>query len=175
MGAQDVDYRRFFDIQTLVGLRVEDPDVFEESHRLVLRWAERGLIDGLRVDHVDGLRDPTAYLERLAQRVGGRPIWVEKILERSETLPAPGRSPGPPGTTPERWFRTCCSTLTVRTLTRLWLAMSDDDTGWDALTVAARLDLLDTALVPPTSRASPRRWWRSARPTAASATSPGPR
>ncbi|MBO0708505.1 MAG: malto-oligosyltrehalose synthase, partial [Candidatus Dormibacteraeota bacterium] len=88
VGGQDVDYRRFFDIPTLVGLRVEDPDVFEESHRLVLRWASEGLIDGLRIDHVDGLRDPGQYLARLFERAGGRPIWVEKILERGEELPS---------------------------------------------------------------------------------------
>ncbi len=148
VGAQDVDYRRFFDIQTLVGLRVEDPDVFEESHRLVLRWAERGLIDGLRIDHVDGLRDPTAYLERLAQRVGGRPIWVEKILERSEILPAPWPVAGTTGYDAGALVQEVLLDPDGEgPLTRLWLAMSDDgDTGWDALTVAARLDLLDTAL-----------------------------
>ncbi len=148
VGAQDVDYRRFFDIQTLVGLRVENPDVFEESHRLVLRWARQGLIDGLRIDHVDGLRDPRAYLERLAERAGGRPIWVEKILERTETLPSAWPVAGTTGydagalvqevlldSDGEGW------------LTRCWLGMSDDnDTGWGELTVAARLELLDTAL-----------------------------
>ncbi len=55
---RELDYRRFFDIDTLVGLRVEDPDVFDDTHALILRWVADGVVDGLRIDHPDGLRDP---------------------------------------------------------------------------------------------------------------------
>ncbi len=81
-------YRRFFEVTGLVGLRVEDPAVFEDSHRLVVDLVRRGLVDGLRIDHVDGLADPAAYLQRLRAAVGAEVyIVVEKILEEDETIP----------------------------------------------------------------------------------------
>ncbi len=85
---RDLGYRRFFDIDTLVGLRVEDPDVFADAHDLILRWVRDGVVDGLRVDHPDGLRDPEQYLDRLARASGG--VWtvVEKILVPGEELPS---------------------------------------------------------------------------------------
>ncbi|MFD2347981.1 malto-oligosyltrehalose synthase [Sinorhizobium terangae] len=83
-----LSYRRFFEIAGLVGMRVEDPTVFTDTHRLTLDLIKQGLIDGLRVDHVDGLADPEAYLHRLRQLVGNSTyIVVEKILEANEALP----------------------------------------------------------------------------------------
>ncbi|MEY9535097.1 malto-oligosyltrehalose synthase [Sinorhizobium fredii] len=83
-----LSYRRFFEIAGLVGLRVEDPAVFEATHRCVLGLVEAGLVDGLRVDHIDGLADPENYLLRLRERAGAHAyIIVEKILEASEPLP----------------------------------------------------------------------------------------
>src|SRR5579884_808675 len=84
---QEIDYRRFFDIQTLVGLRVEEPQVFEDSHALVLGWVRAGLVQGLRIDHPDGLANPGAYLERLRAAVGEAWVVIEKILEPGEALP----------------------------------------------------------------------------------------
>jgi (1->4)-alpha-D-glucan 1-alpha-D-glucosylmutase len=78
-------YRRFFDIGELAGVRVEDPEVFEETHAKVLELVGDGLVDGLRIDHPDGLANPREYLERLRDRAGV-PVWVEKILEHGETL-----------------------------------------------------------------------------------------
>src|SRR5438270_9457109 len=78
---RELDYRRFFDITTLVGLRVEDEQVFEDSHRLVLDLFRRGVLDGLRIDHPDGLRDPTGYLERPSAATGHAWVAGEKILE----------------------------------------------------------------------------------------------
>ncbi len=86
--ATQLNWRRFFDIDTLIAIRVEDPDVFEATHRVLLRLAAEGLIDGLRVDHPDGLADPGGYLQRLASSTGGLWVVVEKILERGEELPA---------------------------------------------------------------------------------------
>ncbi|HUR17307.1 MAG TPA: malto-oligosyltrehalose synthase [Acidimicrobiales bacterium] len=86
---RELDYRRFFDISTLIGLRMEDPQVFEDTHALVLGWLSDGLLDGVRIDHPDGLRDPEGYLRRLDSAGGGRAwIVVEKILERDEELPS---------------------------------------------------------------------------------------
>jgi (1->4)-alpha-D-glucan 1-alpha-D-glucosylmutase len=78
-------HRRFFTIDDLAGVRVEDPEVFEETHGKVLELVSEGLIDGLRIDHPDGLADPATYLERLAAR-GVALVWVEKILEGGEQL-----------------------------------------------------------------------------------------
>jgi len=97
--AQDlINYRRFFSINDLVGLRVEDPQVFEASHDLLVNLARDGRITGLRIDHIDGLYDPEEYLERLRKTLAqatGAPagpdpyyVVVEKILEHQENLPA---------------------------------------------------------------------------------------
>jgi (1->4)-alpha-D-glucan 1-alpha-D-glucosylmutase len=78
-------HRRFFDIDDLAGVRQEDPEVFQETHRTVLRLVRQGVVDGLRIDHPDGLADPAGYLRRLAHGAARR-VWVEKILERGEEL-----------------------------------------------------------------------------------------
>jgi (1->4)-alpha-D-glucan 1-alpha-D-glucosylmutase len=83
---RELDYRRFFDINTLVGVRVEDPQVFDDTHALVLEWLAKGVVDGLRIDHPDGLLDPEGYLDRLADASGGAWVVVEKILEPGEHL-----------------------------------------------------------------------------------------
>ena len=87
VATETVEYRRFFDISDLVGVRVEDPAVFELVHELVLRLVDEGVVTGLRIDHVDGLHDPAGYLERLRERAPGAYVVVEKILARGETLP----------------------------------------------------------------------------------------
>ncbi|MBF4462351.1 MULTISPECIES: malto-oligosyltrehalose synthase [unclassified Rathayibacter] len=83
----ELNYRRFFAVNTLAAIAVERPEVFEASHREIIRWFTEGLADGLRVDHPDGLADPGGYLDDLARAIGGAPVWVEKILEGEETLP----------------------------------------------------------------------------------------
>ncbi|WP_369253082.1 malto-oligosyltrehalose synthase [Geodermatophilus amargosae] len=93
----DLNYRRFFAINTLAGLRVEDPEVFDATHELVLRLVEQGAVDGLRIDHPDGLADPKGYLDRLAEASGGRWTVVEKILEPGEDLPGSWRCAGTTG------------------------------------------------------------------------------
>jgi (1->4)-alpha-D-glucan 1-alpha-D-glucosylmutase len=84
----ELNYRRFFAVNTLAGVRVEVPWVFEESHAEILRWMREGIADGLRVDHPDGLADPGGYLDALAAATGGAYVLVEKILEGDERLPA---------------------------------------------------------------------------------------
>jgi len=83
---QDLGYRRFFDVNTLIGLRMEREQVFEATHGRVLRWLENGVLDGLRVDHPDGLRNPQQYFERLRKRAPDAWIVAEKILEPGEFL-----------------------------------------------------------------------------------------
>ncbi len=82
------NYRRFFDIDSLVGVRVEDPDVFRATHALVIELADEGVLDGVRLDHIDGLADPAGYLRRLADALPPDAwIVVEKILAADEMLP----------------------------------------------------------------------------------------
>ncbi|MEJ3404713.1 malto-oligosyltrehalose synthase [Rathayibacter sp. YIM 133350] len=83
----ELNYRRFFAVNTLAGIRVEVPEVFDESHAEIVRWVREGLVDGLRVDHPDGLAAPGAYLNRLAEATDGAYVLVEKILEAPERLP----------------------------------------------------------------------------------------
>jgi (1->4)-alpha-D-glucan 1-alpha-D-glucosylmutase len=82
----DLNYRRFFAVSTLAAIRVEEPWVFDESHAEIGRWFREGLVDGLRVDHPDGLADPGGYIERLSELTGGAYILIEKILEGDEPL-----------------------------------------------------------------------------------------
>lgn len=95
--AAELNYRRFFAVTSLAGVRVEVPWVFDESHAEVLRWVRDGLVDGIRVDHPDGLLDPGAYLDRLAEATGGAYLLVEKILEHGEALPSWWRTDGTTG------------------------------------------------------------------------------
>lgn len=84
---RDLGYRRFFDVDTLIGLRIEQEEVFHDTHQLILEWVRSGQVDGLRVDHIDGLRDPAQYLHRL--RAASPDMWivVEKILAPDEEVP----------------------------------------------------------------------------------------
>lgn len=85
----ELNYRRFFTISELIGVRVEDPDVFDATHGKIIELVRDGVVDGLRIDHPDGLADPEAYLRRLEEATGGA-CWtvVEKILTGDERLPA---------------------------------------------------------------------------------------
>ncbi|XDA98986.1 malto-oligosyltrehalose synthase [Sulfitobacter sp. LCG007] len=83
-----ITHRRFFNVTGLIGIRVEDEAVFQDVHSLLFDLVDEGVVDGIRIDHIDGLADPGAYLDRLKARVGDVPVWVEKILSGSERLPA---------------------------------------------------------------------------------------
>jgi (1->4)-alpha-D-glucan 1-alpha-D-glucosylmutase len=83
---QDLGYRRFFDVNSLIGMRVDQEDVFTDTHELILTWLRAGEIDGLRVDHADGLRDPQLYFDRLRHEAPDAWIVAEKILARNEQL-----------------------------------------------------------------------------------------
>lgn len=87
VGAEELNYRRFFDVGTLVAVRVEDEEVFRATHALVVDLIRSGHVDGLRVDHPDGLADPRGYLRRLSEATDGAWIVAEKILEPHEELP----------------------------------------------------------------------------------------
>ncbi|MDP1662833.1 MAG: hypothetical protein Q8L55_13040, partial [Phycisphaerales bacterium] len=94
-GLKRINYRRFFDIADLAGLRIEDPHVFNQLHTKVIDLATRARIDGVRIDHIDGLADPLQYLTRLRAALNSAsppspsrlPIFVEKIFAHGETIP----------------------------------------------------------------------------------------
>jgi (1->4)-alpha-D-glucan 1-alpha-D-glucosylmutase len=87
VAAEELDYRRFFNINELISLRMEDEKVFRHTHALVFKFVREERFTGLRIDHIDGLYDPLKYLQRLRQEVGDVYLIVEKILDLDETLP----------------------------------------------------------------------------------------
>ncbi|MEJ7727231.1 MAG: malto-oligosyltrehalose synthase, partial [Actinomycetes bacterium] len=87
VAGEELNYRRFFDVDTLAGIRVEHADVFDASHAVLLDLVRSGAVDGLRIDHPDGLADPRGYLRRLHVATDGAWLVVEKILEDDEELP----------------------------------------------------------------------------------------
>jgi len=146
-GFDDLNYRRFFDINGLIGLRVEDPAVFEATHRLILGWVGEGRVDGLRVDHPDGLRDPAAYLARLRDAAPDAWIVVEKILSADERLPADWPVDG---TTGYR-FANLATGLFVdpageAPMNDAWASVADAGPGWDQTVAGSRAEVLASSL-----------------------------
>ncbi|MBD9399047.1 malto-oligosyltrehalose synthase [Pseudomonas sp. PDM11] len=158
--ADDINWRRFFDINELGGLKVERNDVFEATHGKIFELIEMGLVDGLRIDHVDGLANPRAYCRKLRRRVerllpkrpanlqGARfPIYVEKILGEGEQLP---RDWGVDGTTGYE-FMNQVSLLQHApegepVLAKLWSETSGRDADFMAEVREARQLVLTTSL-----------------------------
>lgn len=88
VGAEEMNYRRFFTVNELISVRVEELKVFNSTHALIYKMVQEGKFTGLRVDHIDGLFDPTEYLKRLRDKMGDTYITVEKILQPKEDLPS---------------------------------------------------------------------------------------
>jgi len=97
LAREALTYRRFFEISDLIGVRVEDPKVFADVHKLPLRLVKEGIVDGLRIDHIDGLADPKGYLAALRKASGLKYVLVEKILAADEDLRAEWRCAGTTG------------------------------------------------------------------------------
>jgi (1->4)-alpha-D-glucan 1-alpha-D-glucosylmutase len=136
-------HRRFFDIDHLAGVRQEDPEVFATTHELALSLVGEGLVDGLRIDHPDGLADPAQYLERLREG-GARHVWVEKILDPGEKLrdwPVEG--------TVGYEFLVDVAALFVdpageAALTALWQEVSGDERPFGQVAFAAKIEQAST-------------------------------
>jgi (1->4)-alpha-D-glucan 1-alpha-D-glucosylmutase len=88
VATQEINYRRFFNVNGLISLRMEDDEVFEHLHALILKLIADGKVSGLRIDHIDGLYAPTNYLKKLRDKMGDSYLVVEKILESEEELPS---------------------------------------------------------------------------------------
>jgi (1->4)-alpha-D-glucan 1-alpha-D-glucosylmutase len=132
-------HRRFFDIDHLAAVRQEDPEVFEETHKLVLRLAREGVVDGLRVDHPDGLADPAGYLARLREG-GAANVWVEKILDPGEPL----RDWPVQGTVGYEFLNDVAALFVdpagEASLTDLWVELSGDDRPFGEVAFEAKLE-----------------------------------
>lgn len=140
---QEINYRRFFTITDLVGMRVEDLLVFEETHALVMRMMEEEAICALRIDHLDGLHDPVGYLNRLSERIAATsasespkdfPLYIEKILARTEPL----RADWPVAGTTGYDFLNAVNSLFVhppgaQTLERIYFDFLDRNVDYDEL------------------------------------------
>ena len=131
---QELGYRRFFDVNSLIGLRMEREHVFDETHELILYWIEKGVLDGIRIDHPDGLRDPRQYLERLRSKAPDAWIVVEKILEPEEWL----RQEWPvEGTSGYDFLNVCNATLVhpegLKQLTEVYRDFTKQPTNFDEI------------------------------------------
>ncbi len=150
--AEGLNYRRFFDVTTLAGLRVEDDDVFDATHGLVLQWVRDGVLDGLRVDHPDGLADPAAYFARLAERGPDAWVVVEKILEPGEPL----RRWPVDGTTGYDALATVQQVLVdpaaENALTTVYGELTGAPTDYEAVVREAKQQVLRDVLVPEVDR-----------------------
>jgi (1->4)-alpha-D-glucan 1-alpha-D-glucosylmutase len=144
-------HRRFFDIDELAGVRVEDPEVFAVTHGKALELVRDGLVEGLRVDHVDGLADPRGYLERLHAE-GVPHVWVEKILEPGEKL----RDWPVEGTTGYE-FANDVTALFVdpaaeEPLTELYEEVTGERRSFAAVAAEAKLEQAETTFAPEVER-----------------------
>ena len=132
-------HRRFFDVDHLAAVRQEDPEVFAETHKLVLRLAREGVVDGLRVDHPDGLADPAGYLARLHDG-GAANVWVEKILDPGEPL----RDWPVQGTVGYEFLNDVAALFVdpagEASLTDLWVELSGDDRPFGEVAFEAKLE-----------------------------------
>jgi (1->4)-alpha-D-glucan 1-alpha-D-glucosylmutase len=152
-----INYRRFFDVNDLAGLRVEQPTVFRGSHTLVERLIKEDRLQGLRLDHIDGLRDPVQYAKRLKQliqkargKANGRPpfyVVVEKILADGEDMP---HFAGVSGTTGYEWLNVISHVLVdgngLEPLERTWRAFTGEQTLFPEMLDIAKRRVIDTML-----------------------------
>jgi len=155
LASSDINYRRFFDVNSLAGLRVEDAETFEVAHRLVRKLIAEGRLQGLRLDHIDGLRDPAQYFQRLrrlirqAQGGDAGPFYVviEKILAEEEKLQ---RFPGVYGTTGYEWMNVLTHLLVdpkgLDSLDEIWRQVSNQPPQLDPVLTAAKGRVLETLL-----------------------------
>ncbi len=142
----EINYRRFFDVNGLFALRVQDDEVFWSSHRLVSELLAEDVVDGLRVDHIDGLFDPQAYLQRLHD-LGARHVWVEKILAAGETLPEEWMSEG---TTGYEFMNDAMNVLTdqqgLESIIRIYHRFIQDNDTYEEITRESKRLVMESAL-----------------------------
>ena len=155
LASSDINYRRFFDVNSLAGLRVEDAGTFEATHRLVRRLIAEGKLQGLRLDHIDGLRDPAQYFQRLRRLIRGaqvertKPFYlvIEKILGEDEKLPV---FSGVHGTTGYEWMNKITQVLVegrgLEPLSEIFRQISGQSPDLEPVLKEAKRRVLETLL-----------------------------
>jgi (1->4)-alpha-D-glucan 1-alpha-D-glucosylmutase len=155
LASSDINYRRFFDVNSLAGLRVEETSTFDNAHRLVKQLIAEGRLQGVRLDHIDGLRDPAQYFQRLRRLIrdaqGGetKPFYIviEKILGEGESLQA---SPGIHGTTGYEWMNAISQLLIdgkgLDPLDEVWRQVSNQAPRLKPVLKQAKRRVLETLL-----------------------------
>jgi (1->4)-alpha-D-glucan 1-alpha-D-glucosylmutase len=147
VGGEELNYRRFFDVTTLAGLRVENPEVFAATHERILASVADGTVHGLRVDHPDGLADPKGYLARLSEAARGCWLVVEKILEHGERLPPDWACNGTTGYDAlNRLVGVFVDQAGEEALTRLCDELTDSPSRWSTVATESKRLVLDTVL-----------------------------
>ena len=142
-----ITHRRFFNVTSLIGMRVEDRAVFDDTHGLIFDLVRTGLAQGLRVDHIDGLADPATYLDWLHQALPDTPVWVEKILVGDEELPSDWQTVGTTGYEAARLIaRLLTDPAGIEALDRAWREATGIDTEFRDALRQAKLDVLDNEL-----------------------------
>ncbi len=144
-------HRRFFDVDTLIAIRVEDPAVFDASHAVLVDLHRRGILDGFRVDHPDGLADPKAYFGLLADATDGAWVVAEKILEGDERLPSQWSVAGTTGYDALSVIQTAVAPRTGNQLDAQWREIGDG-TSLAETEIAAKRQVLDELLTPELDR-----------------------
>jgi len=150
VAAHEINYRRFFDVNDLAAIRVEDDEVFRAVHELPFRWVEKGWVSGFRIDHVDGLLEPARYLAHVRERVGGPPFYlvVEKILASGESLPEGWMTDG---TTGYEHLAAVSAALVDQDggsrLRALWRELAGGDLSFRDVVYESKRLVLDTAMV----------------------------
>lgn len=142
-----ITHRRFFNVTSLIGMRVEDRAIFEDTHCLIFDLVRSGLVQGLRVDHIDGLADPETYLRWLRDELPGTPVWVEKILVGNETLAPEWATVGTTGYEAARLLsRLFTDPQGIETLDAMWRDATGIATDFRDELRQAKLDVLDNEL-----------------------------
>lgn len=143
----ELNYRRFFDVQTLAAVKVEDRAVFDATHATLLRLQSEGVIDGYRIDHPDGLADPRGYLRRLESATGGAWTVIEKILAGNESLPPDFPVAGTTGY--DALWRVqglFHDPAGAAALTHVWRTFTHDSRSFDEITRESAKEVIDTSL-----------------------------
>lgn len=142
-----ITHRRFFNVTSLIGMRVEDRAVFEDTHSLIFDLVRQGQVQGLRVDHIDGLADPATYLRWLNEALPDTPVWVEKILVGDETLPPEWPTVGTTGYEAARLIAQLLTDASgIDRLDGFWREATGISTEFREELRQAKLDVLDNEL-----------------------------
>ncbi|WP_017297797.1 malto-oligosyltrehalose synthase [Nodosilinea nodulosa] len=148
VGAEELNYRRFFTVNELICLKVDNERVFHQTHDLIIQMVKGGQFSGVRIDHIDGLYDPTRYLDRLRNQLGDTYIVVEKILEAEETLPAAWPIQGTSGyETLVQLNGIFCQQDNQDQFTRIYQQLTGETTPYAELVNAKKRLIADTNLV----------------------------